>query len=342
MRRVVLLLTPLALCASLAVAQSGDPVTVRASGLGTAWAVIADPYGDFIVGNKDNNQVWWVTADGRKQVITQIGHATGIGWDMFGNLLITAEFFVFKLNPKGVVMNYIVADGMQDVALAPDGTLWFTNWDSSLRHYDALGKPLERINLTLFGGQAGPFQIAISSSGDIYFTSNAAAGGTTVYRLTNRQAQRLFNLSWRVIGMAVDAAGNLFLSGGEIGNGHVAQYSPSGTPIADPFATQVSPTGIAFGRNADGSMNKRLFVVESSGRLLELNPSGVEQPGAPVGFATSAQAIADVLKPGVLTDAQRRVIDQVGNNNGRYDVGDLRAFLLQTTTISAGAAYSVR
>ena len=67
---------------------------------------------------------------------------------------------------------------------------------------------------------------------------------------------------------------------------------------------------------------------------------GVEETGG-LQFVRAGK-IADVLKPGVLTDAQRRVIDQVGNNNGRYDVGDLRAFLLQTTTISAGAAYSVR
>jgi hypothetical protein len=47
-----------------------------------------------------------------------------------------------------------------------------------------------------------------------------------------------------------------------------------------------------------------------------------------------ADAVTDLLKGGVLTDAQRTDLDQRGNKNGRYDVGDLRALLLRTGTLS--------
>src|SRR4051812_22496292 len=151
MRRVLLLLIPLAFSASLVAAQRGDPVTVRASGLGTAWAVIADPYGDFIVTAPQPGQVWWVTTDGRKQVIAGgLTRPIALGWDVFANLLIVAANFVYKLNPKGEVSVLIPVGGLEGVALDADGTLWFTDpFTTALRHYDALGSPLEVLNVTL-------------------------------------------------------------------------------------------------------------------------------------------------------------------------------------------------
>jgi hypothetical protein len=326
----------------------GDPVTARADGLGNPWAVIGDPFGDFIVSDENGNQVWWVTTSGRKQVITrEVQSPSALGWDVFANLLIVGRAGVYKLNPKGQVSQLIAGEGFHGVALGTDGTLWLTTSNPpALRHYDPFGSLLETIPLNVAGfGEAGPYEIAVSAAGDVYFATDIVntpdPGGTSVYRLVGKQGQRVFQAGVNATGLAIDASGNFYISSGV--DNRVSRYSPTGVALDDPLSGQLStPVGIAFGRNTDGSMNSRLFVVErgGGGRFVELNSAGVPQRGAPVGFATANQAIADLLKPGALGDAQRRVLDAVGNKNGRYDVGDLRAFLIQTTTLSAVSPFA--
>jgi hypothetical protein len=47
-------------------------------------------------------------------------------------------------------------------------------------------------------------------------------------------------------------------------------------------------------------------------------------------------AVAELLKPGSsgLTAAQLTDLDQRGNQNGRFDVGDLRALLMRTGALT--------
>lgn len=318
------------------VAAQGDSVTLRADGLGKPVAVIADPFGDFIVSDRDGNRVWWATTDGRKQVITAaVPNPTALGWDMFANLVIVGPHAVYKFTPQGRVSQMFAAEQLGDVALAPDGTLWFTDpRGRSLRHYDALGNLIAAISVSL-SGQTGPNQLAITGTGEIYYTGNDAAGATTVYKLNVSQGQVVFSAPWRAADFAVDETGNLYLASD---SNRVHRYSAFGAPLDTAFAKATMPMGIAFGRNDDGSMNNKLFAVELSGRLVQLNRSP-QQAGAPVGFAAAARVIADVLKPGSLTDAQRLVLDRIGNNNGRYDVGDLRAFLTFNSTLATTYAY---
>ena len=308
--------------------------------------MIADPSGDFIVSDESGNQVWWVAPDGRKQVIAHdIQSPSALGWDVFSNLLIVGRAGVYKLNPQGNVSQMIAGENFHGVALGADGTLWFTVSNPSvheLRHFDPVGNLLETISLNLASGELGPYEIAVSSSGDVYYATDNAntPGGSTIYRLVSKQGQRVLQTAVNIVGLAIDAAGNFYITSST--DNHVYRYSSTGTAVDDPFASQLNaPIGIAFGRNTDGSMTSRLFAVEHGGRFVELNPAGVDQRGAPVGFATSSQAITDLLKAGPLSDAQRKVLDHIGNKNGRYDVGDLRAFLIQTTTLSPGSVFGV-
>jgi hypothetical protein len=100
---------------------------------------------------------------------------------------------------------------------------------------------------------------------------------------------------------------------------------------------------VLFGRNSDGSYNRRLFGIDGT-KLIEFNSAGVRAAGFPVqppqgsqepSTPTTAQAVDDLLKGGVLSEAQRRDLDQRGNNNGRYDVGDLRALLIRSGVLAA-------
>ena len=322
----------------------GDPYSIRANGLGAPLAIISDPFGDFIVSDRDSNRVWWATTDGRKQVITrEVPRPTGLGWDVFANLLIVGEHGVYKLNPQGKVSQLIVQDGLSDIALAPDGTLWVSDFGApgdnqapALRHYDAFGNPLSVVRLLL--PSSGPDFIAVAPSGEVYFSTHGAAGGTTVYHLVGTQPQVIFNAPWTTYEIAIDANGDFYLPSANADA--VYHYSRFGAPLDNPFASVSAATGLAFGRNSDGTMNKRLFAVRFDGTLVELNNSGVSNPGAPVGFATPAQIIRDLLRPGsTLSDTQRRIMDQVGNRNGRFDVGDVRAFLILNTTLSGSHAY---
>ena len=69
-----------------------------------------------------------------------------------------------------------------------------------------------------------------------------------------------------------------------------------------------------------------------AGRLDELNPSAVADPGCPAGAPPAQvsidEAVHELLHPGRLSAQQLTALDQQGNNNGRYDIGDLRAFLI--------------
>ena len=350
MFRLCAILALASLSASLAIAQNpGNPVTVRADGLGSPIGLIADPFGDFIVSDTAGKQVWWVTTDGRKQVIARdqitVNHGlpwvspSGIGWDVFANLIIITQRQTNKMTPKSTFSVMFSMDDVKGVALAPDGSLWFAGSDHpAVRHYDPFGTYIETMSWTAANNESTPYLIASSQAGDVYFVTSGPTAPTNVYKVTGKQGQLLFQTSFHAAGLAIDADGNLYFTGDQEGN--VYKYSPSGAALENPFASGLDhPTGIAFGRNSDGSMNSRLFVVEGSGRLVELNSGDVSQRGAPIGFATATQATADLLKPGALTDAQRRVLDNVGNKNGRYDVGDLRAFLIQTTALSLGAPF---
>ncbi len=323
------------------VSGTGDPVIAHADGLGTPVAVITDPTGDFIVSDRDGNRVWWVAPDGRKQVISaELPGPTGLGWDMFANLIVIGPHAVFKMDPQGHMSQLFAHEGITDVALAPDGTLWFGDDRArSLRHYDARGSLITTIDLAAAIG-VGPAHVAVARNGDVYFSDNNDSnptGASTIYKLSGTQAQVVFTLPAIASDFALDANGNFYLASST--DNRIYRYSAFGAPQASPLATATAPAGITFGRNADGSMNNHVFVVENGGRLVELSSGATSELGAPIGFATIAQVIGDLLKPGALTDAQRHVLDTIGNKNGRYDVGDLRAFLLNNNSLSASHAH---
>jgi len=66
------------------------------------------------------------------------------------------------------------------------------------------------------------------------------------------------------------------------------------------------------------------------GRVIEVNPDAVQHPGLPVGFTapfTPEVAAASLLGGGGLNAADVQFLDALGNRNGRFDVGDFRAYL---------------
>jgi hypothetical protein len=109
--------------------------------------------------------------------------------------------------------------------------------------------------------------------------------------------------------------------------------------VADTFAIGPdAPQALAFGRDAAGAPVARVFATESRiGQVIEVNPAGVADVGLSVGYVPSfnvAAAAAGLLGASSLSAADQHYLDTVGNRNGRYDVGDLQAYIKMTEGLS--------
>lgn len=92
-------------------------------------------------------------------------------------------------------------------------------------------------------------------------------------------------------GLAFDVDGYLYVADGYLNR--VTLFDPSGAVVYDPFALMhlAGPLNLAFGREADGTTNARLFAAnfgysmepEYSEAIVEFNPSGIRAPGWPLG-----------------------------------------------------------
>jgi hypothetical protein len=204
-----------------------------------------------------------------------------------------------------------------------------------LRHFDPLGRLQESFDLTSIGGfNAGP--LGISPDGVPHFSN-----GSAMYRLVAGEAQLVFEDELIVWVPAFDEDGNIYVPNAT--TSRLTLYGPDGSVLADPFAIgPVTPFVPAFGREADGTTNARLFVTDGDGALLEMNPDAVDAPGWPVGFSAASLALDDVTgellgAADMLTADELEFLDGLGNNNGRFDVGDFRAYLLATGQIGGPA-----
>ncbi|HWC73753.1 MAG TPA: hypothetical protein VG454_07430, partial [Gemmatimonadales bacterium] len=231
---VTFLAVPSAGFAQSAGTGRGDPPTVRADGIGSVLvAVISDPIGDFIVARRDANQVIWVAPDGRRQVIAQsVPNPAALGWDIFANLLIVGTHGVYKMDPQGHVTQLITHDDLTDIALAPDGSIWVSDGQSMIHHYDPLGHLIADISINN-PNHAGVGVIAIGPSGDVFYTqsNNTGSIGTTVYKLSGGTGQAVFSTPFQFVSdIAIDANGDFYLTnpGVVTTDGGVYRYSQFG------------------------------------------------------------------------------------------------------------------
>jgi sugar lactone lactonase YvrE len=318
----------------------GDPVLVRADMAEARWitSVVAAAGGAFFA--SDGGRIWRIAPDGSKAVLAEVPYQTrDIAWDAFGSLLaMTSEpgaaGGLYRISSDGRIAKIINAPNSNGgMAVGWDGSIWVTFGDGNpgpqnrIRHYDPLGRLLNEYDVSTAGV---PYHIVIGPLGVPHFST-----GRDIYRLASGKPELVLHTSvdgreGDEIRFVFDRDGNIYVSSHS--EGRVMLYAPSGATLADLFAwTPETPHGLLFGRKDDGSMNGRLFALDGA-RLVEMNPAGVRAPGLSVGFrtqATIATAVTDLLRSGgSLAEADRRLLDAIGNQNGRYDAGDLRAFLI--------------
>lgn len=318
----------------------GDPVTTIASGMAFPFGLATGAQGDLFVGDLDASQIRRVTPQGSSAAFASVPAPFGMAWDALGNLLVAAgDGEVWRVTPQGQASPFITDPNSPFwVAVGPDGTIWLTDLgDASIRRYSAGGQRIGLIDASGVGS-FGPGPLAIGPGGVPHFSN-----GNEIWRVTGSTVERVFTADFIIYGFAFDAAGNIYVPNPDLGR--IILYSPTGTVLANPFAVgPIAPFAVAFGRTAGGLMNARVFATDGDATsLIEVNPSGVLGPGLPMGFTptfTVGAAAEAVLGGADLTQAEKDFLDSVGNRNGRYDVGDFRAWLIVTgvvTRLNGGA-----
>ena len=306
----------------------GDPITVRADGLGIPLGLAAGSAGDLFVGDVVGNRIVRISPQGVATTFAVgITSPLGMAFDAFGNLLVASgDGVVYRVTSQGQAARFITDAGAPYwIAVAPDGRIWLTDVaDRSLRCYSATGQFEARIAAGTIGG-SGPGPLAIGPSGDPYFSQ-----GTEIWRLANGQLQRVLTDPFIIWGFAFDAAGNIYAPAPAAGR--IQLFDATGAVLADTFAIGPdAPETVAFGRDASGAPVARVFASEPrTGQVIEVNPAGVAHVGLSLGYVPSftvTAAAAGLLGAGGLSAADEHYLDEVGNHNGRYDVGDLQAYI---------------
>ncbi len=314
----------------------GDPITVRADAIGLPLGIAVGSTGDLFVGDVVGNRV--VRVSDRGAVTTFAAGITsplGLAFDAFGDLLVVSgDGVVYRVTPQGQASRFITDAGAPYwIAVAPDGRIWISDVsDRSLRRYSATGQFEARFAAITVGG-SGPGPLAIGPSGDPYFSQ-----GTEIWRLANGQLQRVLTDRFIIWGFAFDAAGNIYAPAPVAGR--IQLFDATGAIAADTFAIGPdAPQAVAFGRDALGAPVARVFATEPRiGEVIEVNPAGVAHVGLSAGYVPSftvADAAAGLLGAGGLSPADQHYLDTVGNRNGRYDVGDLQAYIKMAEGLSS-------
>jgi sugar lactone lactonase YvrE len=331
----------------------GDPTTLFASSLGVPFGFAAGA-GDFFVTDLTSDRILRVSAQGVVTTFTQGGSIESpvdVVLDAFGNLLVAglnpsgAGGQVVRVTPSAQQSVFLTsAEATQGITVGPDGDVWVGD-SAFIRRYGPDGAPKQSIST---GASGGVYALAFSPSGELHF-SNGTDG---VFKIVNNTVQRVITADPYLEGLAFDASGNLYVANGF--EGTVLLYGPTYSLILDPFArTNLGgPTSLTFGRDASGAMTSRLFATNVGfglqgpfiGSMVEMNRTGVRSPGFRIGLSLPPVAeIASHLLGATttLTPALQQLLDGQGNRNGRFDVGDFRAYLRNLGQIqAAGAARS--
>lgn len=318
----------------------GDPVTTLAANIEVPIGLAAGPNGDLFVGDLFADRIVRITPNGSASTFASIPAPLGLAFDAFGDLLVaSSDGDVYKVTSNGQVTTFL-NDPLSPfwIAVAPDGGIWISDpYQGMLRSYDMTGRFVASFDVSDAGG-FGPGPMAFAPDGALHFSV-----GSAIYKLTGGQPQLVLESEPTLWGFAFDVNGNLYVANPE--RGRMILYGPDGTLLEDPFAIQLTaPFVAAFGRNADGSTNARLFVSDTeASAVLELNPSGVRAAGWPLGFTASFSiddAVTRLLNDTAMPESEMRYLDTLGNRNGRYDLGDFRALLIHMGIMRGALAAS--
>ena len=319
----------------------GDPTTVFADGFDLPCRMAFDSVGNLLVAELALGEIWSVAPSGSRTMFTdQIPDPRWVAFDAFGWLLVTShtDSVVYRISPQGDMTEFVEVAGGVGILTGPDGSIWVGAVDT-LFHFDAMGRRLEAIETRETYGL--PVRaLYLAPPGELYMPGS---GG--LWKLVAGVPQNLqtgLQLAWG--GMAFDLAGNGFWTHIAMEEGDVDRLGLvdlDGNWLNEAWITQVvDPCRCAFGRNPDGSMNSDLYIGQRDGTIVKAAAGSALAAGWPVvGLRFSEideAAAADEIMgvPDLLPDPTRVFLDVIGNNDGQYDVGDFRAYLIAAGVVN--------
>ena len=315
----------------------GDPSTLYASNLGAPWGLAAAP-GRMYVVDRVNKRLQTVTASGAPVLVSTFAwHPVDVVLDGAGTPIVVGyDESTFGGRAVRVAANgsttpfATTATPIVAVTVGPDGDVWMGINIDTIARFSAQGV---RKATFVLPDQESAMDLAFSPSGVLHVATYFG-----VYRLNGGSFTRVEGIE-SAVGLAFDADGYLYVS--SYSPAEVRLYTPAMTVQTAPFALSNldGPFNLAFTRDANGAMTRDLLVANagsgpasSPGTIVRLNSTGVRAVGARVGVDIPTILIADAaahLMGGAdqLTTAQLNYLDMQGNRNGRYDIGDFRAFV---------------
>lgn len=317
----------------------GDFVTVEVSQLAAPFSMAAGDDGDLFIAELAEDRITRLNpAGGTSTFATNIVLPQGMAFDVFGDLLVASgDGPLFRYNSFGQ-RSLLIDDLIQPfwVAIGPDGSIWVSDLGrGEIRRYDLRARFKESFDVSALGG-AGP--MTFSPAGELYFST-----GPSMYKLVNGEPQLVFSLDGAIWGFAFDVDGRIYVP--DAPGRKLILYESDGNVLQNPYLNGLQrPLAVAFGRDPDGSTNSRLLVSELEyGWIAEANSEGVLAPGWPVTVSLDALPLQDVVDellgtPGLLGRSQLDMLDALGNDNARLDVGDLRALMVETGLVGGATA----
>lgn len=317
----------------------GDPTTVFTTD-GTC-RIAVDSVGNVVFASTQLGEIWSISQSGVRTLVTdQIPDPRWVAFDAFGWLLVTShvDSAVYRVSPQGEVTEFAGLAGGVGIVTDTDGSVW-VGAVQNLFHFDAMGRPLETIETIETYG------IAVRSlypapTGNLYLTGSAGGLWELVDGVPQGQSG---DLPYRWWGLAFDTAGNGYWTHEAYDEGdtdRVALIDLERNFLDEAWITQVvDPCRCVFGRNPDGSMNNDLYIAQGDGVVVKAAAGSALAPGWPVvGLRFSdideAAAADEVMGvPDLLPDSTRVFLDVIGNNDGSYDVGDFRAYLIAADVV---------
>lgn len=318
----------------------GDPTTVFVDGFTTPCRTTVGPDGYLYVVDLGDHFIYRVAPDGTKTLFNDdVTDPRGISFDSFGNLLVAgrADGTVWRVSPAGVTTPFLTGITWPLRArVGPDGDIWVATVDS-VHHYDAMGRHIEGIDVISQGVAA--YGLQFDPAGVLYIT-NWGGFGTLVNGIVTPVP---IDNPLRSGSPHFDTDGNAYWihEAVEEGDTHRLVLSDPTLAVLDEAFASFSdgPCGHVFGRDATGVTTSRQFVGLRNGTIVEVNAAAIPAPGLPeTGLQLSDLAESEVVdeilvQESQVTGNQIYFLDVIGNNDGTFDVGDFRAYLVATGTV---------
>ena len=342
-RGAVLAAAFLATASGPALAQGpGDPTTVFADGFNLPCRMAFDSVGNLFVAELALGEIWSVAPSGSRTLFTdQIPDPRWVAFDAFGWLLVDQPHGLGGVPDITAGRHRRVRGGRgRGRHSSPDRT-GASGWAPSIPCFtsNAMGRRLEAIETRETYGL--PVRgLYLAPPGEIYMT-----GSGTLWKLVAGVPQNLLTslpLAWA--GIAFDVAGNGYWTHNAMEEGdfdRLALVDLDGNWLNEAWITEVvDPCRCAFGRNPNGSTNSELYIGQRDGTIVKAAAGSALAAGWPVvglrfseiNEAAAADEIMGV--PDLLPDPTRVFLDVIGNNDGLYDVGDFRAYLIAAGVVN--------